>query len=167
MTMNAHWGFNAADGQWKSTKELVRNLVDIASKGGNYLLNIGPRADGTFPPEAVDRLAQIGAWMKTNGEAIHGTTASVFDDLPWGRCTVRRGSTTKLYLHVFDWPADGRLVVPGLGSPVVRAWMLANPQQALEANSADGGVAVKVTAKAPDALASVVVLEVQGAPVVF
>lgn len=165
MTMNDHWGFNAADAHWKSTQELVRNLIDIASKGGNYLLNVGPRADGTFPPESVERLQQIGAWMKTNGDAIHGTTASVFDDLPWGRCTVKRaGATTKLYLHVFDWPKDGVLVVPGLGSAVARASLLAEPTKTLAVEAVAGGVSIAVPASAPDAIASVIALEIAGTP---
>ncbi len=167
MTMNTHWGFNAADGKWKSTAELVRNLIDIASKGGNYLLNVGPRADGTFPKEAVERLAQIGTWMQQNGEAIHGTTASVFDSLPFGRCTVKSGTTTKLYLHVFDWPADGKLTVPGLGSTVARAYLLAAPDTALAVGSNEAGLVVAVPNAATDAIATVVVLEIEGAPVVF
>ncbi|MCA8952636.1 MAG: alpha-L-fucosidase, partial [Planctomycetes bacterium] len=119
MTMNDHWGWNRADSHWKSTRELLHNLVDVASKGGNYLLNVGPRADGTFPPRAVERLQQLAEWMQGNGESIHGTTASVFDALPFGRCTVKAGAAaTKLYLHVLEWPDDGRLRVAGLGNPV-------------------------------------------------
>ena len=128
MTMNRHWGWNRADQQWKSTKTLVRNLIDIASKGGNYLLNVGPKADGTFPEKAVTRLREIGRWMRVNGPAIHGTTASVFDALPFGRCTVRAGSaSSRLYLHVFDRPEGGNLVLPGLGNTVLRAWPLGRP----------------------------------------
>ncbi len=120
MTMNRHWGFNAADAQWKSSQELMRNLIDIASKGGNYLLNVGPRADGSFPPESIERLAAIGAWMNEHGEAIHGTTASVFESTPWGRCTVRAGdATSTLYLHVFE-PQKTRveLRLPGLTNKI-------------------------------------------------
>jgi alpha-L-fucosidase len=168
MTMNDHWGFNAADANWKSAKQLVRNLIDIASKGGNYLLNIGPRADGTFPPEAVERLQQIGAWMKVNGEAIHGTSASPFDALPWGRCTVKlAGASTRLYLHVFDWPSDGKLVVPGLATAVVRASLFAEPAKVLAVHASTDGVTVDLPGTAPDAIASVVVLELAGAPVVW
>ncbi len=168
MTMNAHWGWNEADTQWKSTKELLHNLVDIASKGGNYLLNIGPRADGTFPPAAVERLAQIGAWMKTNGEAISGTTASVFDALPFGRCTVRTAAgTSRLYLHVFDWPTTGELVLPGLGSPAKRAFLLAAPDQPLAVRRVGTSVHVALPVKAPDPIATVIVLEVEGAPIVY
>jgi alpha-L-fucosidase len=184
MTMNSHWGWNEADRAWKSTNELVRNLIDIASKGGNYLLNIGPRADGTFPPEAVERLAEIGAWMKKNGEAITGTTASVFDSLPFGRCTVRNGELnvmklpttphllgqpTRLYLHVFDWPAARELVLPGLSNPTKRAFLLANPGEPLAVRRAGTHVHVALPERAPDPIASVVVLELEGteAPVVY
>jgi alpha-L-fucosidase len=119
MTMNEHWGYNRADVRYKSVGALVRTLVDVASKGGNFLLNVGPRADGTFPPEAVERLRGIGRWMTINGEAIHGTAASPFDPLPWGRCTVKRrpgDRRSTIYLHVLDPPADGLLVLPGLDS---------------------------------------------------
>ena len=169
MTMNSHWGWNQADGRWKSTKELLQNLIDIASKGGNYLLNIGPRADGTFPPQAVERLAEIGLWMQQNGEAIHGTTASVFDALPFGRCTVRRlGAATKLYLHVFTWPQDQQIVLPGLGNDVVSAHLVGNPQAPLtvQRNGADVAITLPAMLVEPQ-LPTVVELTVKGAPVVF
>ena len=78
MTMNDTWGFKSYDTNWKSTETIVRNLVDIASKGGNYLLNVGPTAEGEIPAASVERLAGVGAWMAANGEAIYGTTASPF-----------------------------------------------------------------------------------------
>src|SRR2546423_2316727 len=113
MTMNDHWGYNAYDKDWKSSKELIRNIVDIASKGGNYLLNVGPMSDGEFPPEAVQRLQDIGAFMAVNGDAIYGTDASVFDALPWGRSTTKRdGDNTIFYFHIFDLPGDGKLTLP-------------------------------------------------------
>ncbi|MBL8899954.1 MAG: alpha-L-fucosidase [Planctomycetes bacterium] len=117
LTMNSHWGWNAADAQWKSTRELVRTLIDVASKGGNLLLNVGPRGDGSFPPQAVERLQQIGAWMAQNSESIRGTEASPIGAFPWGRATWKpreKGGT--LYLHVFDWPENGVLRVPGVGN---------------------------------------------------
>jgi alpha-L-fucosidase len=123
MTMNGNWGYNRADKDFKPTDTLVRNLVDIASKGGNFLLNVGPTADGEFPPESLDRLKAIGNWMRVAGESIHGTQASPFPSLPWGRCTQRTldKNTTRLYLHVWDRPKDGVLVVPGLLNEVRRA----------------------------------------------
>jgi len=99
MTMNDTWGYKSYDTNWKSTETLIRNLIDIASKGGNYLLNVGPKADGTFPKESIDRLKQIGAWMKVNGEAIYGTKASPLKPLAWGRCTKKDNT---LYLSVFN-----------------------------------------------------------------
>src|SRR5204862_741182 len=111
MTMNGTWGFKKNDHNWKSEATLLHNLIDIASKGGNYLLNVGPTSEGEIPDPSVERLKEIGAWMKVNCEAIYGTTASQFTlKLPWGRCTKKvSGKTTTLYLHVFDWPADGKL----------------------------------------------------------
>jgi alpha-L-fucosidase len=170
MTMNTHWGWNAADKNWKSTKDLVQNLIDIASKGGNYLLNIGPRADGTFPPESVERLREIGAWMDANGEAIHGTTASVFDSLPWGRCTVKQGgATSQLYLHVFTPPADGVLRLPGLTNRIRSARVLggkgtAAPLTADEVAAAGGAAGVRVSFSAADPIATVVCVELESEP---
>lgn len=162
MTMNRHWGWNAADDVWKSSTDLIRNLVDIASKGGNYLLNVGPMADGAFPPKAVERLADIGKWMDRFGESIYGTTASVFDALPWGRCT-RNGS--RLYLHVFDWPADGRLTVPGVGNEALRAAILGGPEVQVRRHASD--LVLNVPGAAPDAACTVIALDLDGAPIVY
>lgn len=126
MTMNDHWGFNKNDSHWKPTQVLIRNLIDCASKGGNYLLNVGPTAEGTFPQPSIDRLREIGEWMAINSEAIYGTTASPFTRLPWGRCTTKTGpgNETTLYLHVFDWPENGQLLIPGLKTVPTRAALL-------------------------------------------
>jgi len=168
MTMNRNWGFNRADKAFKPVRELVRNLVDIASKGGNFLLNIGPDADGRFPQESVERLEEIGKWMETNGDSIHATTASPFASLPWGRCTRKTmpGGITRLYLHVFDWPADGRLVVNGLMNEPIRAALLAGDRQ-LELATRDvdnSTVTIRVPASAPDPIDTVVVLDIHGSP---
>jgi len=88
MTMNGTWGYKSYDNNWKSTETLLRNLIDIASKGGNYLLNVGPTSEGLIPEPSVVRLKEVGNWMHANGEAIYGTTASPFTQpLPWGRVT--------------------------------------------------------------------------------
>ena len=161
MTLNRHWGYNAADQDWKSTCELLHKLATICSRGGNFLLNIGPTAEGEFPPACVERLREIGQWMKVNSEAIYGTQAGPFNYLPWGVAT-RKGQ--KLYLHVFEWPKDGKLRVP-LQSPVTRATLLALPDKKLTVTSTSAQVVVTVPATAPDLNNSVVVLELGGEPV--
>jgi alpha-L-fucosidase len=164
MTMNDTWGYKSYDNNWKSTETLIRNLVDIASKGGNYLLNVGPTSEGLIPAPSVERLKGIGKWMKVNGEAIYATTASPFTRLSWGRCTkkVSKDGAT-LYLHVFDWPDDGKLLVPGLKNPVTSAWLLADAKKAaLKCESSEDGPVISVPAECPDPICSVVVCRVKG-----
>ncbi len=162
MTMNTTWGYSKFDHAWKPTKTLIRNLVDIASKGGNYLLNIGPKADGSVPEESVTRMREIGRWMDVNGQSIYGTTASPFAALKWGRCTKKAGQgTTLLYLHVFDWPTDGKLVVPGLTRKVKRAALL-DGGQVLTTKRTEQGTVVQVPENATDENVSVIVVEIEG-----
>jgi alpha-L-fucosidase len=137
MTMNDTWGYKAYDENWKSSEDLIRHLVDIASKGGNFLLNVGPTPEGLIPAASVARVEAMGRWMAVNGESIYGTTASPIGRPSWGRCTAQGN---RLYLHVFDWPTDGRL---SLSLPV-----------AIHGDT----IVVSVPSEAPDAVASVVVL---------
>ncbi|AXY73948.1 hypothetical protein D3H65_08110 [Paraflavitalea soli] len=158
MTMNDTWGFKTNDNNWKSAATLIRNLVDIASKGGNYLLNVGPTAEGEFPRPIVERLQAIGKWTAVNGEAIYGTTASPFHQLPWGRATQRKeGKETTLYLHVFAWPKGGQLLVPGLAGAFSSARLLSNGKTLTCKTTADGLV-IDVPLTAPDPVAAVIAL---------
>ena len=163
MTMNKVWGYNKNDHDWKSSTELIRMLIDVASKGGNYLLNVGPTAEGLVPEPSVERLHEIGKWMKVNGESIYGTSAGPFPEAPaWGRVTWKPG---KLCLHVFEWPDDGKLAVPPIKAKVTSAYLLADPNRTpLATEACSDGVEVTLPAKAPDAVASVVVLEIDGKP---
>ena len=158
MTLNTTWGYSDHDHAWKSDRQLIRNLIDIVSKGGNYLLNIGPKGDGSVPPETEKSMQAIGAWMKVNGTSIYGTTASPFAKLTWGRCTTK-GFT--LYQHVIDWPKDGKLVVPGLATGVKGARLLAGGA-ALETTKGEAGVVINLPAQAPDADATVIELQLAG-----
>ena len=169
MTMNDTWGFKSYDQNWKSTETIIRNLVDIASKGGNYLLNVGPTSEGLIPEPSIERLQAVGTWMNVNGEAIYSTTASPFKNLPWGRCTKKvSGDETTLYLHVFNWPADGKLLVPGLKNQVAQAHMLQTTwlggHKHLKTTATAEGVVVTVPVEAPDKISSTVVLKIKGAP---
>lgn len=158
MTLNDHWGYNSHDHHWKSVTTVIRNLVDCASKGGNYLLNVGPTAEGLIPQESIDRLAQVGKWMKVNGESIYGTSASPFRSLSWGRCT-RKGA--KLFLHVFSRPADGALLVPMKGT-ITSAYLLSDPATPLACSAEPDGVRITLPATLPNADDTVIVAEVQG-----
>jgi alpha-L-fucosidase len=162
MTMNKTWGYKSYDQNWKSPRTLIRNLVDIASKGGNYLLNVGPTAEGEIPEASIERLKAVGAWMKVNGESIYGTKASPFARLRWGRCTVKAhdgGST--LYLHVFNWPKNKVLRVPGLRNKVNSARVLGQDGD-LEVRGKPNGVEVVLPEAPLDPIDTVVALEVEG-----
>ncbi len=161
MPISGSWGYKKSDTDFKSSEELIRNLVDIAGKGGNYLLNVSPTGEGTLLPQAVERLKAIGAWMKVNSESIYGTAASPLAKLDWGRCTRKvTADGVTLYLHVFEWPQDGRLRVPGLKNPVVKTYLLADAQP-LETRQTDAGIEVSLPSQAPNAVDSVVVLKVR------
>jgi alpha-L-fucosidase len=158
MTMNDTWGFKSYDENWKSPETLVRQLVDSASKGGNYLLNVGPTAEGEIPAPSVQRLAAMGRWMRVNGESIYGTAASPFTTaLPWGRATRKAG---KLYLHVFNWPTTGALAVPRVDGSVKKASLWGNDEAALKVAEDAAGLTIALPAKAPDPVASVIVLDI-------
>jgi alpha-L-fucosidase len=162
MTMNDTWGFKKDDQNWKSPQDMLRKLVDITSKGGNFLLNVGPTAEGEIPPPSVERLEAMGRWLAANGESIYGTAASPFAKLDWGRCTRKPGT---LYLHVFDWPKDGRLVVPGLENKTRNAYLLADKDhKPLVVARAEKDIVISVPPAAPDPIDTVVVLEIEGDP---
>jgi alpha-L-fucosidase len=166
MTLNRHWGYNKNDNDWKSPETIIHNLADIAGKGGNYLLNVGPTAEGLIPEGSINTLREVGKWMKKYGDSIYGTTASPFEKLDWGRCTAKDG---KLFLHVFDWPADGKLRVPDLKNKVIKAYLLTEDSTNkldFERENADNLV-INVPADAPDKIDSVVVLEIEGKPEVL
>jgi alpha-L-fucosidase len=175
-TINDTWGYKKDDHNWKTPEEICFKLVDIVSKGGNYLLNVGPDADGRIPPPSQEVLRKVGTWLKTNGEAIYDARRTPFGPelgtaLPgpkdkrgqppfdpkreW-RCTTKPG---KLYLHVFKWPATGKFELPGLQSKVTKAYLLAGGKE-LKVDQTDAGVSLALPAEAPDKLASVICLEI-------
>ena len=158
-TINHTWGYKSTDPNWKPLQMLLQNLIDIASKGGNYLLNVGPTAEGEIPAPSVERLEAMGRWLQVNGESIYGATGSPFENpFAWGRCTQKPG---RLYLHVFDWPKEGRLAVPLANRPI-KAYLLARPGETLATTGGKGSLEIAVGAQAPDHDASVIVIELNG-----
>ena len=164
MTINNSWGYRADDQHWKSAQQLIRNLSDITSKDGNYLLNVGPTAEGEIPQPEIDRLHAIGRWMKINGEAIYATRGGLYaKPLSWGRTTYREwaGDGTTLFLHVWDWPADGKILVPGITQTPRSGRLLANAA-AVTATVTPAGLVVTLPGVAPDPDVSVAALEFAG-----
>jgi alpha-L-fucosidase len=159
MTMNDTWGYKKNDHNWKSTEDLLHKLVDITSKGGNFLLNVGPTAEGLIPQPSVERLAAMGKWLKVNGESIYGTTASPIGKPVWGRCTAKAG---KLYLHVFEWPAGGILEMPGLKDKIKKAYLLANKNKLIVTHENGKAIILAPDDTPLDPINTVVVLEIKG-----
>jgi alpha-L-fucosidase len=160
MTMNTSWGFKRGDDRWKSPQRMLRDLADIVSKGGSFLMNVGPDARGRIPQASVDRLLAIGRWMDTHGEAIHGAQRSPFrHSVPWGRCT-RRENT--VYCFVFDRPADGVIRVP-LKNKSLKATLLHEPSSRVTLEAKSGGVELGLAEEQMEPLLTVVRLDVDGA----
>jgi alpha-L-fucosidase len=176
MTMNDTWGFKSYDLNFKSYETLLRNLIDIASKGGNYLLNIGPDSNGVVPAAEVARLKEMGAWLKVNGDAIYGTEPTLFGPeagsfsatekdkkgnpkfvASWDwRSTTKAG---KIYVELFKWP-DGAFHLDKLPRPVIGAYLLADAKRTpLKLTKVGDGLDVQLPAKALDPVATVLVLE--------
>ena len=147
-TLNYSWGYNKFDHRWKPVQQLIRHLVDNASLGGNYQLNVGPMGDGAFQKEASESLAAIGRWMDVNAESIRGTEPSKLARPAWGRYTFRAPGT--LYLHVYEWPKDRRIVVAGFkGLP--RESLLLDGNVPVAASYEPGtGLIITVPEKRPD-----------------
>ena len=164
MTMNKTWGFNSNDHNWKSSETLIRNLIDIASKGGNYLLNIGPKADGEFPQESIDRLKEIGNWMKLNGDAIYGTHTSSLKPVSWGRFTQKeKADNSTLYISVFNQPADGQIQIEGVKNEILSTSVLSNGQK-LKYNKSADILTIQLPENTPDQIVPVIKLVLKGKP---
>jgi alpha-L-fucosidase len=175
-TLNRTWGFKKDDTEWKTPADLTFKLVDIVSKGGNYLLNVGPTAEGIIPQASQDNLRAVGRWLKANGEAIYGAGPTPFGDelgsvdnskqdkngkplfvqgTAW-RATTR---PNRLYITFFQWP-QAAFEVPKMQGTVSKAYLLADPShKALKLTKKGGRVSLSLPAAAPDKTASVVVLE--------
>ena len=154
MTINDTWAYNENDRKFKPASELIRTLVEVASRGGNLLLNVGPTPEGTIQPEFEERLLAMGAWLKTNGDAIYGTTFGPWQNLPFGRTTAR-GNV--VYLHIFQWPGDS-LNITAEKTKVSRVTLLANRRR-LEFSQNGSSVVITLPPDPPDPAVSVLSIE--------
>jgi alpha-L-fucosidase len=179
MTINRKWGYNRFDHEWKSPELIVRNIADIVSKGGNYLINVGPTADGVIPAEDVLVLTEVGRWTHTNAEAIYGAGPTPFGDElgyedtekkdkegkplwvdrnDW-RCSTKPG---KLFFTLLNWPGES-FALPAFPNKIVKASMLADPQHtALTVTTTDKGATVALPATGAHLLRPVLCVEIEG-----
>lgn len=156
-TLNGTWGYSALNQRWKTVQDLVHQLIDVVSRGGNFLLNIGPMPDGSIPEESVRLFRGIGQWMQVNGEAIYGTRANPFDvEFPWGRVT-RKGDNT-LYLHIYQLPESGEIIIPCKFKGKAVATMLKDKQKATVIQSGNG-CTINLKGMPMDEIATVVKLK--------
>jgi alpha-L-fucosidase len=156
MTMNDTWGYKHFDHNWKSEEVLIHNLIDIVSKGGNFLLNVGPDAEGLIPAPSVERLEAMGRWLEVNGEAIYGADPSPFERPDWGRYTTRNNI---IYAHVFSWPEGGLLNIPEL-KDTGKAWLLSDADRStVTVTSSNSGINLQLPENAPDRIATVIAIE--------
>jgi len=159
-TLNHTWGYSKFDKEWKSTGEVIRRLVEIVSRGGNYLLNIGPMGDGTIPEESVEILKGVGSWMEKYSESIYGTSASPLQSQQWGFCTAR---DSLLYLHVIHWPDNDKLEVKGLRNLPLDSYLLADKAK-LKVSREGPSVIIDLAGIQSDEYNTVIALQVAGKP---
>jgi alpha-L-fucosidase len=161
MTLNDTWGYKSYDHNWKSPGRVIQILVEVVSKGGNLLLNVGPTAGGEIPKPSVDVLLEVGRWLRRNGESIYGAKAAPFDtpaDAPY-RCTYKPG---KLYIHVFGWPWDGELRIFDVEGKIKpkEAYFLEDPAYgALSYRWSERDLIIDIPEKPLDPIDTVIVLE--------
>jgi alpha-L-fucosidase len=153
MTINNTWAYNMHDREFKSAQFLIRGLVEEASRGGNFLLNVGPQPDGVIQPESQERLRAIGEWLSVNGESIYGTTYGPVQGAASIRTTAK---DNRVFVHVFDWPS-APLAVGGVEAKVTSARVLATGQS-LTFSQTEERLQITLPARAPDPNVSTIAL---------
>ncbi len=162
MTLNEHWGFNKNDQNWKSASDIIYKLCDIAGKGGNYLLNVGPTAEGVIPEKSTEILSAVGRWLEVNGEAIYNTTSGG-PSVSWNEDI--KAITAKpqtWYLHVFDWPKDRKIYLDYVAKKIDKAYLLADKEASpLKVDVHSRGIVINLPDQPLDSINNVIVLKYQ------
>jgi alpha-L-fucosidase len=153
MTINNTWAYNMHDREFKSAQFLIRGLVEVASRGGNFLLNVGPQPDGVIQPEFQERLHTIGDWLRVNGDSIYGTTYGPIQGQTAFRTTAKDRT---VFLHVFDWPGSA-LTVTGVDPKVISSRLLSTGQP-LKFQQSQGKLQIDLPSQPPDPNVSVIAL---------
>ncbi len=157
-THNDTWAYSRHDHHWKSPAEIISRLVRIASLGGTYMLNVGPTGKGVIPAESAIILRLVGKWLKTNGKAIYGCQRSPIPLQPWGVVTMQPQT---MYLHVFEWPMNGKLIVPGIKLQSPRATVFTTGER-LHLSQDNGILTVEIPPLAPVSPVTVICLKFRG-----
>ena len=160
-TTNESYGYHAHDKSHKPPAHFIQLLAKAAARGGNLLLNIGPKGDGTFAAEDREILDAIAKWWKVNGDSIRATERTPLAPQSWGESTLK-GNT--LYLHVFDWPQDGKLLVGGLNSEIAQAALLADPKTPLVFQRIGPDLQITLPNDPPDSANNVILLNCKARP---
>jgi alpha-L-fucosidase len=162
-TVNHSWGFKKSDTNWKSTTELIQKQIEINTKGGNLLLNVGPHADGSWPDESILQLNEMGAWNHAYSEAVYGTEYVELPAQTWGRLAQSKASTPEageLFAYVFNWPANGKLLIQGLA--VDQAGAFTYDGALLPATLTRTGLEIDLSSAKADPLATVLRITYSG-----
>ena len=163
-TTNDSWAYAWYDNYWKTHREILHRLIACVARGGTYMLNIGPRGDGTVPEPAALTLRRAGEWIKRYPQVVYGTDASPWQHaLPWGDVTVKDKT---LFLCVFDIPNEGGLYLPGLKTGVKSARLLGNrkKQAKLKVQTLDGWTRIQLPARITEKMVPVVKVELEAEP---
>ncbi|WP_167615279.1 alpha-L-fucosidase [Maribellus sediminis] len=170
-TVAHSWGFHSSDTQWKSTSALLKSLIGNASLNGNFMLNIGPRANGDVPFEISQRLLEMGEWLKVNGESVYGSEAFDLDadQHDWGKITCKPDENSfKLYLHVYNWPLNKKLFLTGVNEIPEKIYLLSDKEKTpLQFEHISTFTSIDLPSDQPDPYVSVVVLEYSKRPIVI